>query len=214
MNKNLDNYNAALRWRYATKSFDPSKKIPQDVLDGLLECLRLTASSFGLQLWKFLIISNPEIRANLLAPSYSQSQVVDASHLIVFCRPKSFDPTMIETFVNQTASTRNQSVESLAPFKEYMDKATQNPSFPTEKWMDNQLYIALGNLLSACALAGVDSCPMEGFSKPKYDEVLGLENDNLTAVVACPIGYRLESDKYASLAKVRYPLEKVVSFLK
>ena len=200
-----------LNWRYAVKQFDKSKKVDPKKFDAILESCRLSASSFGLQPWKFVLVENEELREKLLPHSWNQRQVVDADHLMVLCRPITFGDDDINEFLQSTATTRNSPIESLEGYGKMMkgfmagmNKDQQN------HWMNGQVYIALGNLLTACATLKVDTCPMEGFSKDEYDKILGLTDKGLTSVVVCPIGHRSTEDKYATLAKVRYPLERVV----
>lgn len=201
----------ALNWRYATKQFDPAQKLSTEQLDRLLEALRLSASSFGLQPWKFVVVEDAAVRQELLPHSWNQPQVVDASHVIVLCRLASISDTEIDQFLEDTATTRDVPVESLEGYRGMMTGFINN--FSEEKkaeWMFNQLYLALGNLLTVCAVEGIDACPMEGFSAAEYDRILGLEEKGLNSVVVCPIGFRSEEDKYATLAKVRYPTEDVI----
>ncbi|MDA8791843.1 NAD(P)H-dependent oxidoreductase [Bacteriovoracaceae bacterium] len=200
-----------LSWRYATKEFDSEKKLSNEQLNSLLESLRLSASSFGLQPWKFVVVDKQEQKEKLLAHSWNQRQVVDASHVIVLCRPTKFGEEDVIKFVKCTAEMRNQEIESLEGFKKVMvgflsrmDEASINA------WMKNQIYIALGSLLTVAAHLKIDACPMEGFIAPKYDEVLGLADHGLSSVVVCPVGFRNDKDKYASLAKIRYTQDETV----
>lgn len=204
----------SLNWRYATKEFDASKKVSQENLDVIIESLRLTASSYGLQPWKFLIISNQKIKDSLLEHSWGQKQVVDCSHHIVLCHPKTLDDGNIDAFIASMAKARHQSLEGLKAYEQIMKGSLSNMN-QSEKsaWMKNQVYIALGNLLTTCALMRIDACPMEGIVREKYDEILGLQGKGLASAVACPIGYRKETDKYASAPKVRFSKSDVFDFL-
>ncbi len=201
----------ALRWRYATKTFDASKKISMEAFEELLEALRLSASSYGLQPWKFVVVENPELRAKVREIAWNQGQVTDASHLIVLCRPETVTAADVDHFVQVTASTRGIDAASLDGYKQMM-LGTVNGMDEEKKavWMAKQVYLALGNLLTVCAVQGIDACPMEGFDPAKCDEILGLPALGLRSVVLCPVGYRADDDKYASLAKVRYPKEEVI----
>lgn len=204
----------SLNWRYAVKEFDPDKKIPQEDLDTLLESLRLTASSFGLQLWEFVLVKNPEVRQKLLEKSWNQKQVVDASDLLVLCIKAEATEEHVNNYIAQMVETRGGVPESFAGFKKVvMGFIGKKSPEQVETWMRNQVYIALGNLLTVAALLGIDSCPMEGIIKSGYDNILKLDEMGLKSVVACPIGYRLASDKYANLPKVRFPLEKIVKVI-
>lgn len=154
---------SVLNWRYATKSFDPTKQLSSEMLDTLTESLRLSASSFGLQPWKFIVVENPETRAKLREASWGQAQITDASHLIVLCKLTSLDATDVEKFVDRTIHTRNAPPEALADYKNMMlgsvDRA--NTTGTVHTWMKDQVYIALGTLLTTAAFLGVDTCPME-----------------------------------------------------
>jgi nitroreductase len=200
-----------LNWRYATKQFDPNRKISAQDWAALEEALLLTPSSGGLQPWKFIVVTDPAVRAKLLPASYGQAQVTDASHLVVFTSKKNFSEADVDAFIKHTAETRGVSVESLAPFRgmlvggivQSMDEKAR------DAWARNQVFIALGNLLTSAALLGIDACPMEGFDRAQYDEILGLNPKGLATAVIATVGYRLLADKYANAPKVRFPKEQV-----
>ena len=203
-----------LNWRYATKKFDETKKLSKEQLDNLVESLRLAASSFGLQPWKFMIISNEELKKELLPHSWNQEQVVNCSHHIVFCTYSNFNEEHVTNFVKTIADARGQSLEEL---KGYKDMMTGFLGRMDEKqvleWAKNQVYLALGSFLVTCAELGIDACPMEGIVQSEYDRALKLSEKGLTTVVACPVGIRSEDDKYSELAKVRFPLKDVIEFV-
>lgn len=204
----------SLNWRYATKEFDSSKKVSKENLEVITESLRLTPSSFGLQPWKFLFISNLEIKNSLLEHSWGQKQVIDCSHHIVFCHYRNFDDKNVDSFIADTAKTRGQSLEDLKGYEQIMKGFLSNMDDDKKHiWMKDQVYIALGNLMTTCALMGIDACPMEGIAEDKYDEVLGLKEKGLMTAVACPIGYRNDSDKYATAPKVRFPKSDIIEYL-
>ena len=208
------NHIEKLNWRYATKDFDTVKKLNEEQLKTLAESLRLAASSFGLQPWKFLIISNQEMRRKLLPHSWNQKQVVECSHHIVFCTINNFGANDIERFIQDTVETRSQNAEDLEGYKKMMQGFLSNKtSEEVLVWAKNQVYLALGSFLVTCAELGIDACPMEGFVHEEYDKALGLKEKGLVSVVACPVGIRSSEDKYAQLPKVRYPLEQVVEFI-
>lgn len=204
----------ALNWRYATKEFDSTKKVSKEDLQTILESLRLTASSFGLQPWKFLIISNQDVKASLLEHSWNQKQVVDCSHHIVFCCPTDFKDEHVDNLIADISNTRDQAKEELEGYANVMKGFLSHKDVAAKQvWMKDQVYIALGNLLTTCALMKIDACPMEGIVQAKYDEVLGLKEKGLTSVVACPIGYRSSNDKYAGAKKVRYEASEIFDFI-
>lgn len=204
-----------LNWRYATKDFDSTKKISDEDMNTLLESLRLTPSSFGMQPWHFVVVQNTEKREQLVEKSWGQKQISEASHLIILCRLKEVNDSNVDQYVNDMAKTRGDSLESLEGFsnmiKGFISRKDENGQ---EQWMKDQAYIALGNLMTVCAQMRIDSCPMEGFSPKGYDEVLRLGDKGLWPVLVCPVGYRKDSDKYATLEKVRFPLKDLVTYIK
>jgi len=205
----------ALHWRYATKKFDPSQKIPAATWSALEESLVLTPSSFGAQPWKFLVVNTPELRAKLVSASWGQTQVVDASHLVVFAFKLNLDEAHINHYMARTAEVRSTTVEAMEPFKKIimgsLDSARAKGYLDT--WQSRQIYIALGQFMASAALLGLDTCPMEGLDPAKYDEILGLVGSGYTTLCACPIGYRAADDKYATTPKVRFPLSEVITHL-
>ncbi|HWB04725.1 MAG TPA: NAD(P)H-dependent oxidoreductase [Verrucomicrobiales bacterium] len=197
----------ALTFRYATKRFDAARRIDAETWNALEQSLVLTPSSFGLQPWRFLIITDPVVREELVAHTWKQRQVADCSHLVVMAVRKTVDEEYIDRFVARTAEVRGVAVESLAGYRRMLAGSTDAM---TVEWAAKQAYIALGQFMLAAAMLGVDTCPMEGFLPNKYDEVLGLEREGLTTAVLCPAGYRAADDKYASIAKVRWAAEDVI----
>ena len=199
-----------LQWRYATKKFDPTKKVSSNDLEKIKQAIQLSVSSYGLQLYKVLIIENLEIREKLKPVSWNQSQITDASHLIVFCNYTDAIPQAIDNFIEQTAVTRNLDLERLNVYGDFI-KSKLNEKSDTEKtsWLKSQTYLALGNLLSACAELKIDACPMEGFEPEAYNEILGLNGQGLNAAVISPIGYRHHEDDTAELPKVRKPIKEL-----
>jgi nitroreductase len=196
----------ALYWRYATKVFDATKKIPDDVWQTLKQALVLTPTSYGLQPYRFLVIESPAKRAELLPHSWNQRQVVDASHFIVFTACTKVTEEDVNKLINHTSRARRIPAESLNSYRGMMlgDLVNGPRSKIAHEWATRQTYIALGNLMACAAVLGVDACPMEGFSPSDYNRLLGLENSGYSAVVCCALGYRSANDKYAGLVKVRY----------
>lgn len=203
-----------LQWRYATKKFDSSRKIPADIWAKLEDALILAPSSFGLQPWKFFVVTDPKVRAELLPHSWGQTQIIDASHLVVFAVKKGVGPTDAEKLVQKTAEVRGIPVENLASYKNMMaGTLSSKPVHEVDVWMTNQVFIALGVFMAAASMMGVDTCPMEGFMPAKYDEVLGLPAKGYHSVVLATAGYRAEDDKYANAAKVRYDRKEVIEYV-
>jgi len=200
----MKNITQALEWRYATKQYDASKKLSTENLDILKESVRLAPTSFGLQAFTVIDVTNPELREKLKAASWGQSQITDASHLFVFTVPNDITDTDVDAFISHTAEVRGVSVESMAGYTG-MIKGSVNSRTPEQKaiWAAKQAYIALGFLLETAALLEVDATPMEGFDNGQYNEILGLTEKGLQAVVVCTLGYRSSEDTYAGLAKVR-----------
>ena len=204
-----------LNWRYATKQFDPARKIPAPVWEALEDALVLTPSAYGLQPWRFFVVTSPELKAALRPHSWDQAQVTDCSHHVVFATRRDIDAAFVEKYLARIAEVRGVSVESLGFYRDMMSSDILNGprSKWVQKWAARQVYIALGNFMTSAALLGVDTCPMEGMDPAKYDEILGLPAKGFNAVVACPAGYRAAGDKYAGLPKVRFPKEDLLEIL-
>jgi nitroreductase len=202
----------ALQWRYATKVFDPDKKIPADVWQTLEQALVLTPTSYGLQPYRFLVIQDPAKRAELLPHSWNQKQVVDASHFVVFTARNRMTGDDVDKLIRRTSDVRKIPAGSLGFYRNLMlgDIVNGPRSKVAHEWAARQAYIALGNLMTCAAVLGVDACPMEGLSPAEYDRILGLNGGDYATVVACALGYRAADDKYAGLAKVRYETSELV----
>jgi nitroreductase len=196
--------------RYAVKRFDASRKLDVAVWEHLEKCMVLTPSSFGLQPWKFLVISSPELKSKLPAISWNQSQPGDCSHMVVFAAMKSVPQDYVELFLDRVCSTRGVPKESLVGYQQMILGFLKNIEGNHLHWSKNQAYIALGQLLASAAVLGIDACPMEGIVAKEYDKLLGLEGTNYTSVVGCALGYRHPDDKYALAAKVRFDSSDVV----
>ena len=206
-NNSLD----ALAWRYATKTFDPSKKLSADQLNTITESLRLSASSYGLQPWKFIVVTNPEIRTKLRGAAWDQSQITDASALIVLAVQKTVDTAYVDRFVTSVSTQRNVPADALKGYADMMKSAiTSRTPEGVKEWSSRQVYIALGTALTVAALEGIDACPMEGFDPQKADEILGLSKLGLESRVLLPVGFRSVEDKTAGYKKVRFTKEEVV----
>lgn len=202
---------AALRWRYATKKFD-TRRLPEPLWQALVDSLVQAPSSYGLQPWRFLVVDNPEIRARLREHSWNQGQVTDASHLVVFLRRVATTETDIDRHVARIAQVRGVPADKIEPYRQLMVANVAKGMSPERQreWAARQLYIALGQFMAAAAVLGVDTCPLEGISPDKYDEILGLRGTGFETVVACVAGYRASDDAYAAAAKVRFPADELV----
>ncbi len=210
----MSNYLENLNWRYATKSFDPTKKVSSKDLEKLLESIQLSASSYGLQPYEILVIENIELREKLKAAAYNQTQITDASHLLVFASYTSLNERYVDTYLQNISQTRNVPKEKLSGFLEMLQNTVLKLT-PEEqtKWAEKQSYLALGNLLSAAASFRIDTCPMEGFDSLKFDEILGLGDKGITATVIAPIGYRSEKDQTQFAPKVRKSKKQLFHFI-
>ena len=207
----MSNIIDALKWRYATQQFDTERKLTEAELDTLLEAVRLTPSSFGLQPWRFIVVKNKEIRAKLREAGYGQPKINEASHLIVLAIKKDIDDAFVDAYIESISKTRGVPVENLKGFAEMMKGSVVSRTLEARnEWSTRQVYIALGVLLTAAASLGVDAGPMEGFDPKKFDEILGLEKLGLGSRVVVAIGHRLPSDPAAKNPKVRFSKEEVV----
>lgn len=201
---------AALNWRYAVKKFDPAKKVPDATWRALEQSLVLSPSSFGLQPWRFVVVSDPTLREQLVAASWNQTQIKDASHLVVFAIKKGLNAADVDRFIARTAEVRSAPAASLDGYAQMIKGFVTKPGFDVDSWSARQLYIAVGQFLAACAVVGVDACPMEGISPPDYNRILGLDALGLSTFCAVPVGYRAADDKYAALPKVRFVAEDMI----
>jgi len=193
-----------LQWRYATKKFESKALISKERLNVIKETFNLTATSYGLQPIKLLIISNKELQKELVKYSMNQEQVAQASHVLVFCIESNIDKEYIEKYFKRVQQTRHTPNSTLNPFKEFLIDDFKTRSIEnTRSWTIKQAYLAMGNLLTVCAIEGIDACPMEGFEPSAYDELLALKEKGLESVLVMPIGYRAKDDMFADLKKVR-----------
>lgn len=206
---------AAQAWRYATKQFDASKTIPAPVWQALEESLVLSPSSYGLQPWQFVVVTDPDLRAKLRPHSWNQTQITDASHLVVFAIPDKVDVPYMEKYLARIAEIRGVTLESLGFYRNMM--MADIIAGPRQAWVDEwaarQVYIALGNFMTSAALVGIDTCPLEGIDPREYDALLDLPAKGFNTIVACAAGYRSADDKYATLPKVRFEKSELIQHL-
>lgn len=203
-----------LNWRYATKKFDSTKKVSAEDLELIKEAIRLSPSSYGLQPYEILIITDPKTKASLLQHSYNQKQVVDCSHLFVFCHYIKIPDTIVDNYIDNISVTRGTDLEDLKGFQNVIKGSisSRNPE-NLQNWASKQCYLALANLLNVCAHLRIDSCPMEGFVPEAYSEALNLSKLNLYPCLLAPIGYRSVDDSIASSKKVRKKTELMFTVL-
>lgn len=210
----MNEYIKKLQWRYATKKFDPNKKLEKEKLDALKQAIQLSASSYGLQPYKVFVIEDQELREKLRPAAWNQSQITDASQLIVFANDIEFGDAQINAYITNVAETRGMNRDDLAGYGDFMkSKITPLTADIKSAWTARQAYIALGNLLSAAAHLEIDACPMEGFEPAQFDEILGLKEKGLSAAVIATVGYRSEEDETQHYAKVRKSEEELFETL-
>lgn len=206
MNTFLDHQN----WRYATKKFDAAKKITTEDLNTLKEAIRLSSSSYGLQPYKVIIVENPELRAKIQPSAWGQSQIVEASHLIVFANETNIGDSAINSYLKNISEIRNTPIEALNGYGDFMkSKILSLPEDAKNIWTAKQTYLALGNLLNAAAELKIDATPMEGFVPDEVNEILGLDKLGLNATLIATLGYRHDEDTTQHYKKVRKSNEEL-----
>ncbi|MFZ2187222.1 MAG: NAD(P)H-dependent oxidoreductase [Candidatus Moraniibacteriota bacterium] len=210
----MSNIIEALQWRYATKQFDPEKKLSAEQLHTLKEALRLAPSSFGLQPWHFVIVEDTELRKQLRAAGYDQPQITDASHFLVLATEKNVDAALVDKYLQSIAVTKNIPVETLEGFRGMLNGSIEaKGEAGAREWAVRQVYIALGVLAAAAAVEGIDMAPMEGFDPQAFDAILGLDKRGLVSRVMVGLGFRKIDDPAAQAVKVRYAEEQVFTTL-
>ena len=201
----------SLSWRYATKKFDTNKKLSEKKIKTLKEAFNLTATSFGLQTISMLVISNEDLKKSLIEHAYNQKQVYEASHLLVICIQNDIKDEDVNDYFDNIKVIRNTPETILESYRNYLLQSMRDKSVEErQQWSMNQAYIALGNLMTVCAVEGIDSCPMEGFNPEKYDEILNLKDKGLKSLLLLPVGYRAEDDMFATFKKVRKDINKTI----
>ncbi len=208
--------NEKLNWRYASKKMDPSKTVPQDKIERILEAVRLAPTSSGLQPFEVIVVTNPETRAKLQDAGYGQSQITDSTALLVFAAWDNYTEARIDSVLELTESVRGMKSDTLTG---YYDRL-KGMYLPRDEKVNfehaaRQAYIGLGLAVTAAAFEEVDATPMEGFEPEKFDEILGLRKRGLKSVAILPLGYRAEEGDWLKGAKkVRRPMEEFVTFVK
>jgi len=201
----------SLKWRYATKKFDSNKYLSEEKIEAVKKSFCLTPTSYGLEPVKMLIIRDKVLQQELVKYSYNQEQVAQASDLLVFCAIKTIDETYIVDYFNRLKALRGTADEILKPFRDFLISDFGNKTQDEiHIWAVNQVYIALGNLMTVCAAEEIDACPIEGFIPSEYDKILNLTEKGLKSVLVMPMGYRANDDMFAELEKVRKPLNDSV----
>lgn len=198
----------SLKWRYATKKFDPTKVLVEEKLQTLKQAFNLTATSFGLQTIYMVIVTDEAVRNELLGAAYNQRQIVDASHLLVLCVKKTIKDDDVDDLFDNVSHLRQTPETILEPYRNNLKSIMENMSLEEQQeWSIKQAYIALGNLMTVCAVERIDSCPMEGFDLAQFDEILKLDEKHLKSILLLPVGYRAEDDMFSGFKKVRKKLD-------
>jgi nitroreductase len=201
----------ALKWRYACKKFNPDKKLSNKKIKRLQKAFKLTATSFGLFPLKMLIIKDEKTKNILLEHAYYQKQITDCSHLLIICTDTKIDDSTIDAHFDLEKEKRGVKEDDISKFRQNLkDSFAKQSETEKEQGAKNQAYIALGNLMTVCALEKIDACPMEGFNSQKFDELLDLKNLNLKSILLLPVGYRAKDDFMSDLKKVRKPLKEII----
>ena len=204
-----------LQWRYATKKFNPDRKISDEDWQALEQSLVLSPSSFGQQPWKFFVVRNPDVRKQIHAHAWEQSQVIEASHLVVFAIKQGIGNSDVDRYIDCVSSVRDTPKEKLEGLENAIKGFLADHPLATDvnEWSHRQLYIALAFFLYSAAAMGIDACPMEGLMPSEVDQVLGLDKQGYAAKALCAVGYRAEEDKTANMAKVRYETSELVQYI-
>ncbi len=207
-----DSLLSALRWRYATKRFDANRTIPTETWSALEQALILSPSSFGLQPWKFVVVTDPTLKSQLVAASWGQSQPKDCSHLVVLTVRQGLNHADVDRYLQCSSAITGRPLEALAGYRSvitgFVDTATAKGT--VDAWSTRQVYIALGQFMASAAMIGVDTCPLEGIDPAKYDEILGLKGTGYATVVGCAAGYRSSEDGYSKAPKVRFAASELI----
>lgn len=201
---------SALEWRYATKQFDPARTASDADIETLKKAVNLAATSYGLQPFRVVVVTDQATKEKLRAAAYNQEQLSTASHIFVFAAKQDMSPEYIDAFIDMLAKQRGVPFESVKGYADYIkgSVAGQNADY-VKDWNRRQAYIALGTLLATAGELKIDTCPMEGFDAAQFDDILGLKAQGLSTSVIVPVGYRLKEDKTQHYAKVRFPLEEM-----
>ena len=200
-----------LEWRYATKKFDATKKVSSKKITILKEAFNLTATSYGLQPLKLVVISNPKIIKDFVPLSYNQGQVGNASHIFVICIENSIDAKFIKKYFDLVNKTRNTSRDILKSYEDYLiDNFSKKTDEEITIWAAKQAYLTMGNLLTVCAVEEIDACPIEGFQPDQYDSYLNLSAKGLQSVLVMAVVHRSVDDAFSELKKVRRGVDEIV----
>ncbi|WP_300675121.1 NAD(P)H-dependent oxidoreductase [Soonwooa sp.] len=205
MNKVIENLN----WRSAVKKYDSQRKLSAENLEILKEAIRLSPTSFGLQLFKVLVIEDPETKQKLQNAAYGQEQIGESSQLFVFANYTKVTDAQIDEYFNQMIKMRNLKIEDVASYKEDVSRFVKGLGDHLGTWTAKQTYLALGILLITAAELQIDASPMEGFNAEEFNRILDLEKHNLNTSVIAAVGYRSDNDFYSKMPKIRKSKEEI-----
>jgi nitroreductase/dihydropteridine reductase len=202
-----------LNWRYATKKYNPGKVVAQDKVDIILEAIRLSATSSGLQPYEVLVVTNQALREQIKPHAWNQTQITDSSHLLVFAAWDNYTAERINQMFDLTNEIRGFKNEGWENYRAMLlNTYPQRDAETNFQHAARQAYIGLGSALIAAAELKVDSTPIEGFDPAKVDEILNLKQKSLRSVVLMPLGYRAdEGDWLVNLTKVRRSREQFIT---
>ena len=201
----------ALKWRYATKAYDTTKKLTDEELQTVLESARLAPSSLGIEAWKFIVVENADLRAKIRAAGWGQPAFTDASHLVIVARRTDVRENILRELMERVMKTTGAPEAALDGYKKMVEGAIAGrDDAALDSWVAHQAYIPLGIMVETAALLNVDATPMEGFDMKAVDEILGLSAQHLAATAAVALGHRAEGDEYAARPKVRRSAEEVI----
>ena len=203
-----------LNWRYATKKFDNTRKLSKEKLDILIKAFNLTPTSYGVQTMKMMVIGNDAIKNELVKHCFNQEQVKNASHVLAICIQEEVNEKDADAYFDNVVRIRKTPEIILSKYRKELKEFIRSKSKKDiDIWCINQAYIALGNLMTACAVEGIDCCPMEGFVPQEIDSLLNLKEHNLRSVLLLPVGYRAKDDMFSQLKKVRKDLSETILYL-
>jgi len=207
----MNNILEALEWRYAVKKFDDKASLTEQQILEVKKVFNLSASSYGLQPYKMIIVQNPELKEKLVAASFGQQQISQSSAILVFTVRTDFGMDYIDQYFEDMSTKRQIPLENLEGYKNFMKGSFANKSQEEiRSWSVNQVYLTMGHMLASLAAMKIDACPMEGLDPNAYDKILDLEAKQLKTIIAMPIGVRATDDATASALKVRKDLSEII----
>jgi nitroreductase len=200
----------ALNWRYAVNQFT-QQILTEEQLSGLIESVRLSPASYGVQPYQLIVVSTDKVKQACLVHSYGQNKVANCSHLLVLAHKTEITQPYLTSFIEQLAVSQQKPINVLAQYQAQIEGDLLNRSMQQQSnWAQQQCYIALGTLLTYAAANKIDACPMTGFDVTGINQALGLEAKGLSAAILCPVGIRAEDDKTANRPKHRLTHEQLV----